>query len=82
MTGHIDKAIHNYEITIANGSSTVWHFAANSALMLGSIYEERKDFSKALTYYRKCLSLEFEQYKNSIDQKAQGAIDRIKNKIK
>jgi tetratricopeptide (TPR) repeat protein len=77
MTGQTDKAIHNYEITIKNGSSSHWHFAANSSLMLGMIYEEKEQYSKAESYYKLCISLEFDQYKNSIDQKAQAGIDRI-----
>lgn len=76
-TDNVEKAIHNYEVTIKNGSSSPWHFAANSALMLGMIYERKKDYSTSLKYYRLCLSIEHEQYKNSIDQKAQAAIDRV-----
>lgn len=82
MTGHADKAIHNYEVTIKNGSSSPWHYAANSSLMLGMIYEERGDYKNALKYFNLCKSLEFEQYKNSIDQKAQAGIDRVEMKMK
>jgi tetratricopeptide (TPR) repeat protein len=79
LMNNTEKAIQNFEITIKNGSSTHWYYAANSSLMLGMIYEEKKNYDRALTYYKLCLSLEFDQYKNSIDQKAQAGIDRIKH---
>lgn len=78
MTGSIDKALAYYETTIKNGSSTRFHFSANSALMIGLIYEEKKLYEKAKMYFQKCLSLEYDQYRNSIEQKAKAALDRIK----
>ncbi|HNS11609.1 MAG TPA: hypothetical protein PKM97_03265 [Bacteroidia bacterium] len=80
--GIMDKAIYYYDQTIKNGSSTSFYFAANSALMLGSIYEEKMQFDLALEYYKKCLSLRGHEYQNSIDQKAQAGLDRIKEKQK
>lgn len=80
MTGSIDKAISYYETTIKNGASSRYHYAANSALMLGLIYEEKKHFDKAKTYFQKCLTFEYDQYKNSIEQKAKAGLDRIKMK--
>ena len=79
MTGKIDKAINYFEMTIKNGLSSKYYFAANSALMLGLIYEEEKQKNKAEFYYKKCLSIKHEQYKNSIDQKALAGLDRIKS---
>jgi tetratricopeptide (TPR) repeat protein len=79
MTGNYQKAIQDYEITIQNGSTSKWHFAGNSAIMLGNIYEEQKQYGKAIKYYELCISMDFEQYKNSLDQKAKASIDRIKS---
>ena len=76
--GQESKAIDLYEQTIANGSSATFYFAANSALMLGVLYENRNDLSKAEIYFNKCLSMPRHQYQNSIDQKAQAGLDRIK----
>lgn len=78
MTGKKEKAINYFEMTIKNGLSSRYYFAANSALMLGLIYEEEKQKNKAELYYKKCLSIKHEQYKNSIDQKALAGLDRIK----
>lgn len=75
----VDKAMEYYEQTLKNGSTSRYYFAANSALLLGMIYEERKDFPKAKSYFEKCLSLDNHEYQNSLDQKAQAGLDRIRS---
>jgi len=45
------------------------------------MYEERKDYTKAKEYYEKCLSMRHHDYQNSIDQKAQAGLDRVKSRI-
>jgi tetratricopeptide (TPR) repeat protein len=72
-----DKAISNYELTFKNGSSYPYYFAANSALQLGLIYEEEKNYSKAKEYYLQCLSLKNHEYQNSISQKAKAGLNRV-----
>ena len=74
-----DKAIVYYEQTLKNGFSLKYYFAANSALLLGTIYEEKNDFEKAKSYYTKCLAMRNHDYQNSIDQKAKAGLDRIKS---
>ena len=54
MTGNTDKAIDYYEKTLKNGLSSEYYFAANSALMLGLIYEEKMQFGLAKKYFQKC----------------------------
>ena len=73
----IDKAIEYYQQTLKNGASSRYYFAANSALLLGMIYEERNEPEKAISYYNQCLALDHHEYQNSIDQKAQAGLDRI-----
>ncbi|HRI42160.1 MAG: tetratricopeptide repeat protein [Bacteroidota bacterium] len=75
--GQEAKAIEYYETTLKNGSSARYYFAANSALSLGNLYEEKGDLQRALTYYQRCLALDHHEYQNSIDQKAQAGLDRI-----
>lgn len=77
-----DKAIYYYGQTLKNGSSASFYFAANSALLLGNIYEEKLQYQLALDYYSKAMSLRGHEYQNSIDQKAQAGQDRVKEKIK
>lgn len=77
LSNQLDKAIQYYEMTLKNGNSSTYYFAANSSLMLGLIYEEKKEYAKAKSYFEKCIGLNYDQYKNGIDQKAQAGIDRI-----
>lgn len=78
--GQQDKAISCFESTLKNGAGSKWYYAANSALSLGLIYESRKDYAKAESYYRKCLSLRNHDYQNSIDQKAKAGLERVSRK--
>jgi hypothetical protein len=74
----IDKAIQYYEHTLTTGKSQKWYYAANSALLMATIYEERKDYIKAKEYYELCLSMRHHDYQNSIDQRAQAGLERVK----
>ncbi len=78
--GKIDDAIPYYLQTIKNGSESEYYYAANSALQLGLIYEKRRDYQKANVYYEKARSMENEEYKNSIDQKAKAGLSRVEDK--
>jgi hypothetical protein len=77
----MDKAIQYYEYTLSKGKSKKWYYAANSALLLATIYEDRKEYAKAKEYYEKCLSMRHHDYQNSIDQRAQVGLERVKKKI-
>jgi len=79
-TGDIEKAILNYNATIQNGEQSHYYYAANSALMLGLLYEEQQDFNTAKSYYKKCLAMRKHDYQNSIDQKAQAGLERLNSK--
>lgn len=72
-----DLAIKYYTATYDNGKSQRWYFAANSALLLGGMYEQRGDKSMALSWYQKCLALRNHEYQNSIDQKAEAGKNRL-----
>jgi tetratricopeptide (TPR) repeat protein len=76
-----EKAIYYYSKTIKNGGSSKLYFAANSALLLGNIYESNGQYDLALEYYKKCLNFRGHEYQNSIDQKAQAGQDRIKAQL-
>ena len=68
-----------YMQTLKNGTGSRYYFAANSTLLLGMIYEERNEPEKAKAYFEQCLSLDNHEYQNSIDQKAQAGLDRLKD---
>lgn len=77
-----DKAIHYYTATYENGSGHPYYFAANAALLIAVIYEDKKDNNKATEWYRKCLAMRNHEYQNSIDQKAEAGLNRLsKNSV-
>jgi len=75
-----DEAILHYDNVLTKGSEYQYYFAANSALQLGFIYESLSEFGKAKSYYKKCLSLKYDEYKKSISQKAKAGLNRIEEK--
>ncbi len=72
-----EKAVRYYMETIRLGKNETWYFAANSALMLGQLYENEKDFNKAAFYFDQCIDMKNHEYENSIEQKAQAGLNRI-----
>lgn len=75
--GKPDDAIHYYENTIKYGEKYPYYYAANAALQLGFIYEEKGERGKAIVYYRKCIAMKNTDYKNSLDQKAKAGLNRL-----
>ena len=78
--GKPDQAIKYYKQTIEEGSESAFYFAANAALKLGNIYENKQDYKQAAFYYEAAQSMENEEYKNSINQKAKAGVQRIENR--
>lgn len=68
-----------YKMTIEKGKNYKYYFAANSALNLGYYYEQEKQFTEAKKMYQLCLDLEFDEYQNSITQKAKAGLNRIED---
>jgi len=71
-----DEAIKYYNNAIAIGRNSTYHYAASSAIRIGIIYEERKDFARARTAYNMVFDFKTKQFKNSLDQKARDGIKR------
>jgi tetratricopeptide (TPR) repeat protein len=76
-SGKITEAIRYYNLTIEKGQDKPWYFAANAALQLGMIYENMKMYDLSATFYKKSLSMDPTEYKNSISQKAEAGLSRI-----
>jgi tetratricopeptide (TPR) repeat protein len=74
-----EKAIRYYLETLNLGKNKPWYFAANSALLLGQWYEHNHNPGKASYYYNLCIDMKNHEYENSIEQKAQAGLNRIKN---
>lgn len=75
----LSKAIQYYNITIANGRNVPFYYAANSAYLLGYLNEEANNKEEAIKNYQLCLDLYGYEYENSIHQKAEAGLNRLKN---
>ena len=82
LMGDQDLAIKQYNAAIAFGRDVRDYFAARSALQAALIYEQRKDFAKASSYYKTAISMKEYPYKNSIDQKAKSGVYRCNMALK
>lgn len=78
--GNTTKAISLYETTIKEGAEHFYYFAAYSALLLATIYEENKNPTQAEFYYKKCMSLNGAEYQEIINSKAKAGLNRLKKK--
>jgi hypothetical protein len=72
-----DEAINWYLKAINIGKKSIYHYAATSAIRMGLIYEQRKDFAKARNAYQMLSSFSTKQFKNSLDQKAKDGLSRV-----
>lgn len=73
----ISLAEFYYKRVIDFGSCQPYYFAANSCIMLARLYENMGMNAEALYYYKKCKDLEFDEYYNSIIQKAKAGIAKL-----
>ena len=76
---NLPDALDAYQRTIDKGKQEAYYYACNSALQIGYIFENQKQYAKANKYYKLCLSLRPEQYKNSLHQKAKAGLNRLKS---
>lgn len=53
-------------------------YACNAALQIGIIYESQNQFELARQYFEQCISLDPDDYQNSLHQKAKSGLLRIK----
>ncbi len=75
--GDQQSSIDLYKSVLNNTNDEHWYFAPNSALMLGYIYIENNNFNLAKTYLNKVKDFKRHEYKNSIDAKAEAALNTI-----
>ena len=76
--GRTSEALMYYLHTIEEGKNESYYFACNSALQIGMIHEEKNNITKAKDYYKLCLSLKPDEYRNGLHQKAKAGLNRIK----
>lgn len=68
-----------YKMAIEKGKDFPYYFAANSALNLGYYYEKDGRVVEARNMYQLCMELKFDEYQNSITQKAKAGINRLES---
>lgn len=78
QTSNLALASKLFSDVIEMGKNDKEYFAANSALLLGKIFEDRNDKVRAKYYYDFCLRLPNEEYRSSIQQKAKDGLKRIR----
>ena len=71
-------ALTNYQKAISIGTGATYYYAANSALLSGLIYEQKKDHKKAADYFNLVLKMKNHEYQTSIDNQAKDGLKRIK----
>jgi len=76
-TGETEKARAAYIKTIEMGKNLDLYYAANSALLLGNIYEDAGEKELAMDMYRQCLSFDFHTYRGSIRGLAKQHLSRL-----
>ena len=76
-TGKTSDAILNYQRAINTGKATKYYFAANAAVSIGRIYEEKKDRERAVDFYNQALSMKDHQYQTDIDNDAKAGLKRV-----
>ncbi len=80
MQDKTEPAIQIFQNSIAEGKGYPWYFAANSALILATIYEEKHNFTLAKKYYHQCLDMDYEEFQSSISIKAKSGLRRIEKR--
>lgn len=81
-SGNKKQALLWYRKTILLGDKLPYYFAANAALKSGAIYESLNDPESAAKNYRACLKMDYDEYRNGINQKAKIALQRVTNQLK
>lgn len=75
--GKSQQAIYWYKETIKEGEKLPYYYAANASLNLALIYEKSGQKELATIYFRKVLSMKFDEYHFSITNKAEAGLNRL-----
>jgi tetratricopeptide (TPR) repeat protein len=76
---HDNEAIVNYQKAINIGKQTSYYFAANAALNIGHIYENKHDKARAISFYKQAIAMKDHEYENSIETRAKEGLKRLGN---
>ncbi|WP_299568523.1 tetratricopeptide repeat protein [uncultured Pedobacter sp.] len=75
--GKDELALGHYQAAYQLGKNQKYYFAAKSAVLMGCIYEKKKNFAKAKAYFNLAMSLKDHEYQNSIENEAKQGLKRV-----
>lgn len=75
--GKKDLALNHYQLAINLGRNLKYYFASKSAVLMGNIYAETKDFQKARNAYQTAINMKGHEYEDSIENEAKQGIKHI-----
>lgn len=78
--GMDDDALSAYQSAISLGKNLRYYFAANAALQIGKIFEERKNYAKAGAFFNVAIRMKHHDYESSIEAQAKAGIRRMGSK--
>ncbi|TKC04922.1 tetratricopeptide repeat protein [Pedobacter frigoris] len=73
-----DAALSDYQNAINSGKGLRYYFAANAALQIGKIYENKKNYAKARQAYNLAIQMKNHDYESSIETQAKAGLNRMK----
>jgi hypothetical protein len=75
------RALQNYSLAVQQGRGLPQYFAAGASLQMGIIHEQNRRFVQADSCFRITLSLDYREYRTSLNQKAKAGINRVKKSL-
>ncbi|QNL51189.1 tetratricopeptide repeat protein [Olivibacter sp. SDN3] len=78
--GEIQNAIKLYSYAIDFGHDSKYYYAANAAVFVGNLYEQKRQYKQAADYYNRAIAMKNHDYEGSIENKAKEGLNRIAGK--
>lgn len=72
-----DTALNHYQNAINYGKTLKQYYAAKAAVLMGKIYEKKRDYDKAKTYFNIAINLKGHEYETGIENEAKQGLKRI-----
>lgn len=75
--GQTNDALVNYQKTIYAGKTSSYYFAANSALRIAMVYEQKQDKTRAISFYKQAIAMKNHEYETSIENQSKEGLKRL-----
>ena len=72
-----DTALNHYQNAIKYGKTLKQYYAAKAAVLIGKIYENKKNYAKAKVYYNVAINLKDHEYETGIENEAKQGLKRV-----